>query len=114
MVAGLLVDACRGCGQFIVKTIEQDAFASGDQAFHIWSPEVEVPDLGIFELVIPVAYPRQRRIHYDPSGHLRRVERCEGISDHIADVVGNESNSLNPELVENAGEIPSLSGLFVA
>jgi hypothetical protein len=84
------------------------------QAFHIGPPEVEVPDLGIFEPVIPVADPRKRRIHNDPSAHPRRVKRCKRVADHVADVVGDESNILNPQLVQNASEVLSLSDLFVS
>jgi hypothetical protein len=48
MVAGLVVDAGWGCGQFIVKAIKQDALTSSNEALDVWASEVEVPDLGIF------------------------------------------------------------------
>ena len=73
MIADLLVDAGWCCRQFIVKAIKQDALAACDQAFDVRSSEIEMPDLRIFELIIPVTDPRKRCIHNDPPRHPRRV-----------------------------------------
>src|SRR5262249_11878973 len=73
VVAGLLVNAGGGCGQLIIKAIKQDALASGDQTLHVGAAKIEMPDFWIFKLIIPVADPGKRRIHYDPSGYPRRV-----------------------------------------
>src|ERR1700720_4633570 len=114
MIASLFVDAGWSCGQLVVKAIEQDALASGNEALHVRSPEVEVPDFWIFQLIIPVANSGKRRIHDDPSRHSRGIERRKGVTDHVADVVGDKGNVLHAEFVQNAGEVARLSGLFVA
>ena len=67
MGARLLVDAGRVRRQLVVEPIEQDALAPCDQALDIRSAEVEVPDLGIGQLLVPGAQARQRRIHHDPA-----------------------------------------------
>jgi hypothetical protein len=67
----------------------------------------------MFQLLIPVADPWKRYIHNDPSVHPRRINRCKRVADHIAEVVSDESNFLNCQFVQNAGEVLSLSDLFV-
>src|ERR1700719_4088740 len=114
MIASLFVDAGWSCGQLVVKAIEQDALASRNQALHVRSPEVEVPDFWIFQLIVPVADAGKRRIHDHPSRYPRRIERRKRVADHVADVVGDESKILNAEFVQNVGEVARLSGLFVA
>src|SRR5215472_5016400 len=98
MIADLLVDAGRSCRQFIIKSIKQNALASGDQAFHVGSSEIEMPDFWILELLVPVTDPGKRSVHDDPSGHSRGVKRRQRVADHVADVVRDESNILNSQL----------------
>src|SRR5262249_15804722 len=113
VIAGLLVDSGWSGRQLIVKSIEQNAFAAGDQPFDIGPPEVEVPGLGIFELLIPVADAGKRCIHNNPSGNPSWVKGCKRIADHVADVVGDQCDIPNPQLVENTREVVSLRSLFV-
>ena len=69
MLARRLVDAGGICRQLVVEAVEQDALAPGDQALDVGAAEIEVPDLRILQLVVPVPEPGQRRIHHHP---LRR------------------------------------------
>jgi hypothetical protein len=73
-----------------------------------------VPDLRIFQLVVPVADPRQWRVHDDPSCHALRELGRQRVAHHVADVVGDKGKVPEPELIEDGGEVPRLRHLFVA
>ena len=45
--------------------------------------------------------------------HALRKQRGKSVTDHVADVVGDESDFLESKLIQNCGEVPSLRDLFV-
>jgi hypothetical protein len=113
VVARLLVDARRIRRKLVVEPVEQDSLASRYQPLDVGATEVEVPSLRMFQLAVPVADPRQWHVHHDPFCYALWKLCRKGVAHHVADVVGNEGDFLQPKLIENDGEVPSLRDLFV-
>ena len=90
MFARGLAEGLRVGGKLVPEAVEVDAFASGDQPLHVRAAEAEMPQEWALEYLLPRADPRQRRVHQDEPGYPVRVLRGERVSDHIADVVGDE------------------------
>ena len=66
MRAGRLVDAAGIGRQLVVEAVEEDALAAGDQPLLVGAVEIEVPGLGVLQLVVPVADAGQRRVDRHP------------------------------------------------
>ena len=47
------------------------------------------------------------------SPNLPLKQRRKGVAHHVTDLVGDEGDFLEPELIQNGGEVPSLRHLFV-
>src|SRR5438045_9736670 len=77
-------------GELVPRSIEVDALAAGDESLHIRAAKAEMPEERVFEDFLPWSDARQRRIHQNKPRDPAWVLRCEGIADHIADVVGDE------------------------
>ncbi len=113
MLAGLLVDALRIGRQLVVEAVQEDALAALDQALLVRTVEVEMPCLGVLQLVVPVAQPRQGRVHGHPALHPLRLLGGEGVADHVADVVGDQLHPPDLQDVEQAVHPAALAGLVV-
>jgi hypothetical protein len=73
-----------------------------------------VPQQRALEHLFPGPDARQRRIHDDEAGDPLRVLRREGVADHVAEVVGDEVGLVDPQRVQDAGDVVSLRLLVVA
>lgn len=73
-------------GQFVVEAVEEDPFATRNQALFVRPVEVKVPGFGIAELHCPVA--------------------------DSADVIRDQRRLLDSQRVEHLGDIPRF-GFFV-
>src|SRR6516225_10834661 len=113
MITSLLIDAGGICRKFIVEAVEQNALPAGHKALHIRTAEVEVPNLRVFKLVVPMTDAREGSVHHNPFRHTLGIKRRKGIADHIANVVSDESDFLDSQLIEDCSQVPSLGGLFV-
>ena len=100
--------------KLVPEAVEIDAFASGDQPLHIRAAEAEMPQERALQYFLPRSDPRQRCVHQGEPGYPVRVLGGERVSDHIADVVGDEVHPFNPERVENASDILALCLLVVS
>jgi hypothetical protein len=60
-----------------------NTLAPSDQVFSIGTSKIEVPDLGVRQLRVPPAEPRERRIHNDPSGDPVGILGRECVANHI-------------------------------
>jgi hypothetical protein len=64
--------------------------------------------MGAAHDLIPGPDAGERSVHGDPARDALRVERGEGLADHVADVVGDEIGFPDVEVVEHAGDIAGL------
>ena len=114
MLARRLVDVLRISRQLVVKTVEVNALASGDQPLLVGAEEIEMPGVPVLDHLVPVAEPGQRGVHHHPAGDAVAVLRGERVADHVADIVGHQRDgSADAELLEHRGHVPGLALLVV-
>src|SRR5215469_16647577 len=113
MIASLLIDAGGICRKFIVEAVEQNALPAGHKALNVRTAEVEMPNLWVFQLVVPMTDAGEGSVHHNPFRHLQGIKRRKGIADHIANVVSDEGDFLDSQFTEDCSHVPSLCGLFV-
>src|SRR5262249_53691849 len=96
----------------VPEAIEIDALAPGDQALHVRAAKAEMPQQRILQDLLPGSDPWQRRIDQhetlDPLGMLDG----KGEGNHVADVVRDEIDLLDPQRSQDARHVASL-GLLV-
>ncbi len=73
-----------------------------------------MPGLRIHQLLLPdIADAGQGRIDHGPTAHAIRVLRCEGVPDHVADVVRDQGDRVDLQMIEHLRQILSLGLLVV-
>ena len=108
MLPRRFIDFARIGGQFVIESIEINAFPPRHQPLLVRTAEVEMPEQrALFDLV-PIADARQRRIDHHPFGDPRRILRGERIADHVADIVRHQIGVLDFQGIHYAGDIHRL------
>src|SRR4051794_39365315 len=95
-------------GEHVPETIQIDSFSAGNETFHVRTAEAKVPQQWILQDLIPRTNARYRCVDRHEVRHAIAVDRCESKTDHVADVVSDQLDSLNLERVEYAGKIGCL------
>src|SRR3954463_16692499 len=113
MTARRLFDRLRIGGELVPEAIEVDPFATFDQPLRIRSAEIEMPEQGTLDDVLPVANARQRRVDYHPPRDPVRILGGESVADHVTDVVGYQIGLVDLEAIENASEVSGLVHLRI-
>src|SRR5215510_14446660 len=100
--------------QLIPETIQVDAFAALDQPLNVRSAEIEVPQSRAADDFVPGADSRQWRVDHDPACYTRRTLCSKRVTNHVADVMRDESSCLDLQLVHHLRDIEALRFLVVS
>jgi len=100
--------------KLIPEPVQVDAFAALDQPLDVRAAEIEVPQSGAANDLVPRAYSGQRSIDNDPARHPRRKLCSQRIADHIADVMRDESGIRELQRVHHLRDIVGLRFLVVS
>src|SRR3989449_5928626 len=108
------MEALRIRREFVPEAVEIDPLAPHDQPFHIWAAETEVPEQRTRQDLVPWTDARHRSIQEGEFRDTSRLAGCEGVADHVSDVVGDEIDLVDLERVEYGGDVARLGLLVVA
>ncbi len=108
VLARFLIDRLRIRGQLVVEAVEVDPLAALYEPLFVGAPEVEVPQHGTEDDLVPVTNARQRCIDHNPAGDPRGILCSQRIAHHVADVVSYESRLLHLECIHDTGDVNSL------
>jgi hypothetical protein len=76
-------------------------------------PKRKCQSNGFFEDLLPRADTRQRGIDQHKTCTAVAMERGKGVPNHVADIMGDERDPLDPQHVQHAGDVPALRFLVV-
>jgi hypothetical protein len=110
----VLIDRFRVGRQLVPEAVEIDALAALYQPLHVGTAEIEMPEQGAFQNLVPRSDAGQWGIHDRPARDPCRILGGEGVAHHVADVMGDELGPVDGETVEHAGDILALRLLVVA
>ena len=108
VLPSLLVDPFWIGRKFIPEPVQIDPLTSLYQPFNVGTAEIEMPQCGTSNDIVPITDSRQRRVDRHPARDPRRVLCRQRVSHHIADVVGDEIGFLNFEGIHYAGDVDGL------
>src|SRR5438445_9994261 len=83
--------------EIVPDSVEIDALATCDKPLCVGTVEVEMPDARIQENRVPRLDAGNGRVHHHQTVNLVRVGRSVGVSDHVADVVGDYKSFVESE-----------------
>ena len=81
MIASLLIDAGGICRKFIVEAVEQNALPAGHKALYVRTAEVEMPNLWVFQLVVPMTDAGEGSVHHNPFRDTLGIKRTWTLCD---------------------------------
>src|SRR5882724_5919904 len=111
-----LVELCRVCGKVIPEAIEIDALTARDQPLHVDSAKPEMPQQRAFQNIIPRPNPRDGSVHHHELCSALRIPLSKCKSDHVADVMTDNTCACHMKRVQNVcnvfGLIQLLKSMF--
>src|SRR6267154_5851794 len=113
-ISGDLVRLTSIAGKVIPNSVKVDTLPAGHQPFRIRSMEVEVPNPGIQENLVPGIDPRDWRVHNNQPLNLVGVRRGVGVRDHVTDVVSSNKRLVVSQRGHNGAHVLGLSLFIVA
>ena len=108
MSARLLAKAAGIGGELVPESIEVYPLPASDQTLHVWAAETEMPQQRVLEDFLPRAHARQRGVDEDKARHAVAMLRGEGVTHHVADVVGHQRCGFDVKRVQYAGNVAAL------
>src|SRR5262245_2285168 len=97
--------------KLVPEAIEIDTLAPGDQALHVGAAKAEMPQQWVLEKLLPGPDPRQWRIDQHESLDPFGMQGGKGEPNHVADVVRDEIDLLDPQRGEHPRHVARLGFL---